>query len=44
MDVAPRHIGKYHIPMSESLKQRLDVLFTSFNQKLFELLGRELAW
>jgi hypothetical protein len=46
IDVAPRRVGKYHhIPMSAELRRRLDVLFAPFNQKLFELLGREeLVW
>jgi hypothetical protein len=43
IDVAPKHIGQYHIPMSDELRHRLETFFLPFNQKLFELIGRELV-
>jgi hypothetical protein len=44
IDVAPRHIGQYHVPMNEHLRHRLEAFFKPYNDKLFELIGKELNW
>jgi hypothetical protein len=44
INVEPRHTGKYEVSMSEQIKTRLEVFYKPFNEKLFELLGKELIW
>jgi hypothetical protein len=44
INVEPRHIGKYEIPMSDKVRKHLEAFFKPYNQKLFQLLGKELDW
>jgi hypothetical protein len=44
LNMAPRNTGGKYNPMNETLRQRLEEFFKPYNQKLFELLGKEIIW
>jgi hypothetical protein len=42
-DISPRNTRKYNA-ISETTRRRLSRFYAPFNQQLFDLLDRQLAW